>query len=177
MPVGAAADSSSLAAGFVCWFYPCGKSASRVKPNCGKQTLGVSHDAPPHLSHKSYKSYKSYASVTPPQPAHRRCHQVARHTPAANLRPSHTKLRQANPRGIQGRTNLSDRSDWSDRSDTSATPPQPAHRRCHQKSPAYPNGESAPSHSTRRLANPRGITWLATAQPIRAKTGAPIIIL
>jgi hypothetical protein len=45
------------------------------------------------IFYKSYKSYKSYASVTPPQYAHRRCHQVTRIPQAATLRPSHQVVR------------------------------------------------------------------------------------
>ena len=133
MPVGAAADSSSLAAEFVL-FSPNGKFSPEPNQTVACKPSGY-HMAPPSSFYKSYKSYKSYASATPTQTAYHRCHQVALHTPTANLRPSHTKLRQANPRGIQGRTNLSDLSDWSDRSDTSATPTRPAHRRCHQTLP------------------------------------------
>ena len=134
MPVDTAADSSSLAAGFFCWFYPCGTSSPEPFHTAASKPTGYT-GAHPSSFYKSYKSYKSYASATPTQHAYPRCHQVALHTPTANLRPSHTKLRQANPRGIQGRTNLSDLSDWSDRSDTSATPTRPAHRRCHQTLP------------------------------------------
>ena len=92
-------------------------------------------------------------------PRHRNTHtpvaiKKAPHTPAAHLRPSHTRLRQANPRGIQGRTNLSDRSDKSDRSDTSATPTQHAYRRCHQASKAYPCGKSARCITLRHICPP-----------------------
>jgi len=69
----------------------------------------------------------------------------ARHTPSVNLHPTpyHTAAQQ--PPGVySGAPILSDRSDKSDRSDASATPTQPAHRRCHKKSPAHPNGKSAP---------------------------------
>ena len=122
-----------------------------------------------NLSDRSDWSDRSDTSATPPQHAHRRCYQVALHTPTVTLRPSQTTLRQANPRGIQGRTNLSDLSDLSDRSDTSATPTQHAHRRCHQvalHTPTVnlpvalpPAAHQRPSQTTPRPANPRGIQW------------------
>ena len=43
------------------------------------------NETPPSSSYKSYRSYKSYASVTPPQTAHPRCHQVAKPYPAVIL--------------------------------------------------------------------------------------------
>ena len=44
---------------------------------------------------------------------------------------------------------LSDKSDRSDRSDLSVTPTQHAYPRCHQKSPAYLCGKSAPGYAPR----------------------------
>ncbi len=153
MPGGAAADSSSLAAGFFCWFYPCDNFAPEPNQTAASKPSGYT-GAHQSLSYRSYRSYKSYASATPPPPANRRCHQASKAypcgksarciTPAANLRPSHSTLRHCKPSGYtgachgvarqgeDGRTNLSDRSDWSD---TSATPTQHAHRRSH---PAIP---------------------------------------
>ena len=114
MPVGAAADSSSLAAEFVL-FSPNGKFSPEPNQTVACKPSGY-HMAPPSSFYKSYKSYKSYASATPPRHAHRRCHQVALHTPTVNLpvalppaahqRPSQTTPRPANPRGIQWRTHI-----------------------------------------------------------------------
>ena len=83
MPVGAAADSSSLAAEFVL-FSPNGKFSPEPNQTVACKPSGY-HMAPPSSFYKSYKSYKSYASATPPQHAYRRCHQVALHYPAVNL--------------------------------------------------------------------------------------------
>ena len=58
--------------------------------------LGVYRDAPIYLAYPAYPAYSAYASITPPQHAHRRSHQVARCiTPAVNLRPepNHTTHR------------------------------------------------------------------------------------
>ena len=54
---------------------------------------------PPSLSYKSYKSYQSYASVTPPQTAYPRCHQVAKHTQRYLFAPSKTRQRHRKPTG------------------------------------------------------------------------------
>ena len=143
MPGGAAADSSSLAAGFFCWFYPCDNFAPepyQAAP-CKPSGYTVAHQS---LSYRSYRSYKSYASATPPPPANRRCHQASKAYPCGKSSPEPYQTAASKPTGYplacrgvarqgeDGRTNLSDRSDWSDWSDTSATPPPPAHRRCHQ---------------------------------------------
>jgi|GEM_PF-6873723 len=100
------------------------------------------------------------------------------HTPVAIKKPAlpigtsitrtQTHSGTANPRGIQGRTNLSDRSDrsdWSDRSDRSdrsdtSAPPRRPHTTVAIKKPALPNGTSitrAQPHCG--TANPRGILW------------------
>ena len=96
---GAAAGFSSLAA--VVTAYPNGISSPA--PNQPETCKPTGYPlAPPSSFYKSYKSYKSYASATPPQHAYRRCHQVALHTLAAHLRPSHTRLRQATPGVYRG---------------------------------------------------------------------------
>ena len=151
----------------------------RATPHCATQTHGV-YSGAPKLSDRSDKSDRSDTSATPTQHAYPRCHQVALHTPAVNLRPSQTTLRHCKPSGYtgachgvarqgeDGRTNLSDLSDWSDRSDTSATPTQHAHRRCHQASKAYPCGKSSPEpNHTAALQTPgvyRGAPTCQTGQ-------------
>ena len=82
-----------------CLAYPCGKASPEPNQTATGKPSGyiVTH---PYPSHNSHNSHNSHASVTPPQTAYPRCYQVALHTPTATLRPSQTRLRQVNPRGI-----------------------------------------------------------------------------
>ena len=70
----------------------------------------------------------------------------ARHTPAVTLRPSHSKLRHRKPMGYtMAHPYPSQKFPKIPKiSHASATPTQHAHRRSHQKSPAYPCGKSTP---------------------------------
>ena len=82
----------------------------------------------------SHNSHDSHASVTPPQTAYPRCHQVALHTQRYLFAPSKTRQRHRKPTGyhMTHLSILSDTSDLSDRSDSSVTPPRHAYPRSHQ---------------------------------------------
>ena len=161
---------------------------------------GVSHGLPrrspsgrrrahPSSLHRSYKSYKSYASATPTHPAYPRCHHIARHTPAVNFRPSHSRQRHRKPTGYHMTPPSSlHRSYKSYKSYASVTPTHPAYRRCHQKSPAYPCGKSTPGYAPRipplpsnRQAYPTGTfapepNQTAALQTHGVSHGAPITL-
>ena len=75
---------------------------------------------------------------------------LSQHTPAAHLRPSHSRQRHRKPTGYHMTPPSSlHRSYKSYKSYASVTPTQHAYRRCHQKSPAYPCGKSAPGYAPR----------------------------
>ena len=70
--------------GAVCAALPSGNFAPEPKNTAAGKPTGY-YMTPPSSSYKSYRSYKSYASVTPPQTAYPRCHQVAKPYPAVIL--------------------------------------------------------------------------------------------
>ena len=141
--------------------YPKRQIFARAKPNCGKQTHGVSHGLPRRspsgrrrarplvrlvrLVRQVRRKRHAHATRTPPLPssclAYPRGKSARCITPAVNLRPSHSTLRHCKPSGYtgachgvarQGEDGRTNLSDRSDRSDISATPPRPANRRCYQ---------------------------------------------
>ena len=162
---GAAADSDESRRRYRC--IPQRQLFARVKPNCGVQTHGVSHDlprrspsgrrrAPPHHNLISLMQASRRA-----QQAYPRSHQAGLHTPTATFRPSQTTQRHRKPTGYHMTPpHLSHKSY---KSYASVTPPQTAHRRCHKKA-LHPPAVNLHSEATQTAAqaNPRGITWRPT---------------
>ena len=137
--------------------HPCGNLSPEPNQSATLQTHGVYRDAP-ILSIGSIRSTWSIsmrrapATRTPPPPS-------SKHSPAAHLRPIHTPLRQANPRGIPRHTHFSVRFRSFPYSSVFIVPrPRAfAYPRSHQAAKHTPAVSLRPIHTPLRQANPRGI--------------------
>ena len=121
-----------------CNNHPSGKSSPEPYQTAASKPPGYTgaHQLVRQVRQVRLVRHKRHANATriPPLPSSKPAYLCGTFAPRAT--PSNGT---ANPRGIQGRTNLSDWSDWSDWSDTSATPTQHAHRRCHQDTSTAPS--------------------------------------
>ena len=159
-----------------CFALPSGNSLPRAKPNYGKQTQGVSHDAP-FLSDKSDRSDKSDTSVTPPRHAHHRSHQVARHTTEATLRPSQTTQRHLKPSGYTEtpHTPLPLLTTVNHRF-ASVTPPQTAYRRCHQVARHTTEATFSPAPYHTAASKPSGYNMTCRGVARQGEDGRPLFV-
>jgi len=87
-------------------------------------------------------------------PAYRRCHHVARHTPTAHLRPSHTTPRHSKPSGYTMAHPSCQTSQTSQTGQTQAPRPRRLHTAVAIKK-AYLTGKSAPRQIAPQTAHRR----------------------